>query len=242
MKTKKKEHSWPGRQGDPSSKKAVRTKPIITLRGDGLDPDYLIRRIDRNCIREKAISIRSSTRWLDTFKTPNGGLSVPFIDELGRITGHTLYRWSCDPRSLITTVVATISNRLVRFCRRHNPWHIVRGHLKALLEASAYYAFSKNSYFWDRVLHFSRNLKKRGNLIRSTRLSFSSKWDDNKRFVYSQVTFQTNWLLFRAFRPRDKSHFFNERRHSRWRKPSDVPSREIVSNCMREIAYAISQI
>jgi hypothetical protein len=32
--------------------------------------------------------------------------------------------------------------------------------------------------------------------------------DENKRFVYSQVYFQTNWLYTRALAPRDKSIWF----------------------------------
>jgi len=224
-------------------KKASGFTSTITLRGGTGDPEYKVRNLDRNCLRQKAISIRASTSWIDTYKTPNGGLGVPFIDELGRFTGHLVYRWSCDPRSLLTTTVATIADRLRKYCLRHNPKHIVKRHSKALLGAAAYYAFSKNSYFWDRVLFFSRNLEKRGMLIHRIRLKFSSKWDDCKRFVLSQVTFQTNWLLFRVYRPRDKSHFFSKSvKRTIWPTPDCSPTRLCLTNQVREIAYAISQI
>jgi len=206
------------------------------------DPPYVIKRLNRDTLRQKGVSIRSSCSWIDTFKTPNGGLDVPFIDKLGRFTGSTLYKWSCDPRSLIATVVSTISKRLVDYCRRHNKYSVIKKHLRSLLGASAYYAFTKDLRFWDRILFFCRNLQERGNLVHRLRLLFSSRWDDNKRFVYSQVIFQTDWLLFRAARPRDKSHFFKERARSRWSNPEASPSKVIVTNIVRDIAYAMSRI
>lgn len=225
---------------DSKSRKAA---PVITLSEDPGCRDYKIVNLDRNCLRQKAISIRAGTSWIDTYKTPNGGLGVPYIDKLGRFTGHLVYRWSCDPRSLVSTIVSTIANRLLRYCRRHNHARVVRRFSKTIVGAAAYYAFTKNSYFWDRVLFFSRNLEKRGTLIHRLRLYFSSKWDDNKRFVISQVIFQTNWLLFRVYRPRDKSHFFlREVRSTLWRKPVDAPPRLAVTEQIRDIAYAISRV
>jgi hypothetical protein len=235
-------HSTPGRSAS-QKKKGKGFTPIITLRGDEGDPTYRIRNLDRNTLRQKAISIRASTSWIDTFKTPNGGLGVPFFDNLGRYTGHLVYRWSCDPRSLITTAVATVADRLLKYCWRHNKRYVVKRFSKALLGAAAYYVMSKNSHFWDRVLFFCRDLQKRGSLIHRLRLFFSSKWNDNKRFVISQVIFQTNWLLFRVYRPRDKFHFFSERvKRTCWREPTSSPSRVDLTTEVREIAYAISQI
>jgi hypothetical protein len=234
-----KEHQ--SRSGKPPGKGSP-TRPVITLRDNGSGPDYNVRLLDRDCRRAKAISIKSSLRWIDTFKTPNGGLSVPFIDELGRFTGHCVYKWSCDPRSMIATVVSTIAKRLLNYCRRHNKWNIVKKHLKSMTGAAAYYAFTKDSHFWDRILFFSRDLEKRGNLIHRVRLFYSSKWSDNKRFVYSQVIYQTNWLLSRALQPRDKVHFYREVRGSPWRKPEDAPPRQIITDIVRSLAYAMSSI
>jgi hypothetical protein len=218
--------------------------PIITLRKDGCGPNYIIPNLNRDCNKAKSIEIRSSIRWIDTFKTPNGGLNVPFIDKLGRYTGNTVYKWSCDPRSLITTVTATILKRIVAYARKHNKSWIVNKRLKDLTSAAAYYAISKNSYFWDRILFFCRDLQKRGKTISSLRIFFSSKWDDHKRFVYSQVSFQTNWLLFRAAKPRDKSHFYSSKTSGRASLFTlrNSPSKVDVTNCVREIAYAISMV
>lgn len=226
----------------PKIREKTRVVPIIAYSGDGVQPIYNIRRIDRNCPRQKSVSIKSSTRWIDTWKTPNGGISVPFIDKLGRYTGQTVYRWSCDPRSLITTVVSTISKRLVSYCRRHNSKAVVNRHLKSLTGAAAYYAFTKDSHFWDRILFFCRNLQERGKLVHRLRLFHSSKWDDNKRFVYSQVIFQTNWLLSRAHGPRDKSLFFREKKRTSWSNPSCSPSRDSLTDQVRVICTQMSMI
>lgn len=214
----------------------------ITLSSNHSDPVYKVRLLDRDALRSKAINIRSSRSWIQCFNTPNGGLNVPYIDNLGRFSGHTLYKWSCDPRSLVATVTSTIARRVMVYARRHNKAYLVRRYSKSILGAAAYYAMSKNSHFWDRILYFCRNLQKCGTLIHRLRLFFSSKWDDNKRFVISQVIFQTNWLLFRAFRPRDKSLFYGKVKRTIWGDPESSPSLLNVTNCIREIAYAISSV
>jgi len=214
----------------------------ITLRGGERDPLYVVSNLNRNCPRKKAISIKSSLRWIDTFKTPNGGLYVPYIDELGRITGHVLYKWSCDPRSLVATVISTVAKRLLKYCYRHNINRIVKKHLRPIVGAAAYYVITKDSHFWDRILFFARNLEKRGTLIHRLRLFYSSKWSDHKRFVISQVTFQTHWLLSRVLQPRDKLQFYREGKRTLWRKPESAPPMIDVTNCIRSIAYALGSV
>jgi len=227
---------------NPDKKSSSRVTSIITLRGDSCDPLYFVRNLDRDCPGQRGVHIKSSLRWIDSFKTPNGGLNLPYIDKLGRFTGHTLYKWSCDPRSLIATSVATVADRIIAYARRHNKNRVVHRFSKSLLGAAAYYVFTKNSHFWDRILFFCRNLEKRGNLVHRLRLFFSSKWDDHKRFVFSQVIFQTNWLLSRALGPRDKSLFFEGRKRTIWSNPDSAPSRLRITECIREIAYAISNM
>jgi hypothetical protein len=215
--------------------------PRIVINKSGNMLPYKPRLLNRDCSNARAISIRSSTRWIDAFKTPNGGLNVPFIDDLGRFTGLSAYRWSCDPRSLIATTTSTICSRLLKYCRKHNDPKVVKKRLHDLMEASAYYAFTKNAYFWDRILFFSRNLERYKKPLRSLRIFFTSKWDDQKRFVYSHVTFQTQWLLFRALLPRDKS-LFNTFKRKTWSNPSRWPDKSLVTNCIREISYEISMV
>jgi len=216
------------------------TTPIISKGIESRGPKYKLKLLDRNCLRQKAVSIRNSVRWIDAFNTPNGGMFVPFIDQLGRFTGHSVYKWSCDPRSLIATTISTICDRLKKYALRHNKYYVVRRYLPILLRAATYYAFTKNSYFWDRILYFTRQLEGRSSSISRTTLFFLSKLDVNKRFVYSQVCFQTNWLLFRAQVPRDKSIFF--KRGKGLDNVKTFPTRLDTTNCVRDLAYAMSLI
>jgi len=239
---KRKESHFSGKLkgGSVPSKKRI-NRSIITLRGDGSEEPYVIKNLNRDTLRQKGIVVRGSSAWIDAYKTPNGGLGVPFIDKLGRFTGHLVYKWSCDPRALIATVSATIIKRLLEHCRRHNKNFVVKKHRQSLIRAATYYAFSKNSYFWDRILFFSRNLEKSGRLIHRLSLFFSSKWDDNKRFVYSHANFQAKWLLLRARRPRDKSQFFSSGK-GRPIVPMVLPDLRNISNTIRDLAYAMSMI
>jgi hypothetical protein len=222
----------------PQVPNVTKHRSIITYREDGVGPVFIPTLENRDTLHIKSCAVRSSTRWIDAYNTPNGGLNVPFIDDLGRFSGFTVCKWSCDPRSMIATVTSTISKRIVAYARRHNPWHIVKKRLRDLLAASAYYAFSKNGYFWDRVLFFSRNLERYKTPLRSLRIFFSSKWDDDKRFVYSHVIFQTKWLLFRASLPRDKSQFYSDSGGHFWSSQTiSGPSKINVTNCIRDICY-----
>jgi hypothetical protein len=151
--------------------------------------------------------VRESTRWYDMPPPIKGRFVLPFIDDQGKFTGSGLYTWYCDPRSYISTVVATISRRLEVYARRNNRYHIVRCYLNQIVRVAYYYAVTKNDYLMDRVLFFLRDLKKRGKLIHRVLLRFLSKRDENFRFVYSHVCSQAKWLLFRVSRPRDKSRF-----------------------------------
>jgi hypothetical protein len=173
-------------------------------------------------------------------KSPSGGFNVPLIDRLGRYTGSSIYKWACDPRSLIATTVSTISKRLVDYSRRHNKWYIVKKNLSRILRVSAYYAITKNAYVWDRVLFFARDLEKNGKLLHTFLLKFLSKLDDHKRFVYSHVSFQTEWLLFRAKWPRDKSLL---NRGKGWILPNgESPDIAFRTLAVRDIAIAINRI
>lgn len=187
-----------------------KTTAYFTLSKDGCGNAYVPHCLPRFPKRMRGIMVRNSDRWADTSKIPHGVYNVPFIDNLGRYTGSTLYKWFCEPSQLVATTVATIARRLSNYCLRHNKRHIVLRNMPRILRASAYYAMSKNSWFWDRILFFSRNLEKHGNRILHWTIKFVNKGDDNKRFVYGQVSSQTNWLLFRAAKPRDKSLYISK--------------------------------
>lgn len=167
--------------------------------------------------RSWGLVLRTSDRWINARQTKSE-MSLPLIDKKGKFTGSTLVRTRCTALSFIATVVATIANRLSQhISRSNNQGHRTVVRYKRLIVQSAYYyAISKNNWFLDRFLFLSRNLEKNRRAAQSLLMKFLTRLDDNKRFVYCQVSFQTNWLLFRAHRPRDKSIFFEE--SSRWRK------------------------
>jgi hypothetical protein len=192
--------------------------------------------------RVRGFQIRNSDRWADSAKIPHGAFNVPFIDNLGRFTGITLYKWYCDPRQLLASTVATIAQRLEVYCRRHNKNFVVKRNLPRILRCASYYAMTKNAWYWDRILFFSRNLEKHGKRLLHLTIKYVNKGDDNKRFVYSQVSSQTNWLLFRAKRPRDKSLFIQK--GMAW--TSRVTGKDMSSEDRRylipEIAKEISRV
>jgi hypothetical protein len=163
------------------------------------------------CQRQaRGVTLKRSKRWLVSW--PNiltTRYHLPLIDRLGRFTGESAYTLPCEPADLLSTTISTIFSRLKRYAAHHNKREIVGKRLRDILRASTYYALSKNSYYMDRILFFLRNLEKNGKLIHRITLYYLSKGDADKRFVYSQVSYNTNWLIFRACRPRDKSPFLH---------------------------------
>lgn len=155
--------------------------------------------------RIRGAKIRNSKRWISGISQPVTAMDFPFIDRLGRYTGSTLFKWSCDPRSFVASVVSTILNRLINRARHYNDMRLVDCNSARLVRAAFYYAISKNSYFWDRILFFVKNLKENGKLIQTFVSRHILRTDAHKRFVYGHACNQAQWLLFRAERPRDKS-------------------------------------
>lgn len=193
------------RKGNPRKHKPnVDRRGIITLCEDP-PSEYVPKNFSGFAPRIRGAKIRNSKRWIDGCSGPNTALDFPYIDMLGRFTGSTLFRWSCDPRSFIASVVATITDRIKNRALYYNDMRLVTRHSDKLVRAAYYYAVSRNSYFWDRILFFVKNLKENGNLISRFVLRWNLRTDANKRFVYSHVCNQTKWLLFRVERPRDKS-------------------------------------
>lgn len=178
---------------------------VIALSEDNLGSEYIPMSYSGFAPRIRGAKIRNSKRWIAGTAQPLTGLSFPYIDKLGRFTGTTLFKWSCDPRSFIASVVSTITHRIVNRALQYNSMDVVLRSTDKIVRAAFYYAISKNSYFWDRVLFFTKDLEKNGNLLHKFVLKWVLRTDVHKRFVYGHVCNQTKWLLFRAERPRDKS-------------------------------------
>jgi len=177
---------------------------VVALSGDA-SPEYQPLSFSGFSPRVRGAKIRNSKRWIHGTTQPLTGLSFPYIDRLGRFTGTSLFRWSCDPRSYVASVISTIANRAFHRAVYYNGMKLALRSSERIIRAAFYYATSKNIYFWDRILFFLKNLKENGNLMSRFVLKWVLKTDENKRFVYSHVCSQTQWLLFRVERPRDKS-------------------------------------
>jgi len=194
------------RKGKGQAKKTYASRPeVITLSHDPGLKLYSPESIEPDCPRKRAIKIRNSKRWYTSLPTPRVGWQIPYIDRLGRFSGKVAYLWDTDPRCVVASVTSTILSRLFRHCLRHNKYGEVNKKRSLLARVSSYYSLTKNNYMWDRILFLTKDLVRNGTLIHKLFLKFLSKTDGNKRFVISRVCFQTQWLLFRAERPRDKS-------------------------------------
>jgi hypothetical protein len=162
--------------------------------------------LDKNQRQVRGLNLRRSKRWMLSLPgVKPEPYHLPHFDRLGRYTGTSKYTLACEPPDVLSISVATVFGRLKRYTSAHNPVELVKPRLRDILRAAAYYVLSKNSYFMDRLLYFLRNLKSNGKLIHRTMLYYLARSDADKRFVYGQVCFQTNWLIFRAAKPRDKS-------------------------------------
>jgi len=160
----------------------------------------------------RGLNLRRSQRWCNmVFPGVGGPYELPHIDRLGRFTGASVYTLACNPADLVSITASTVFGRLKRYASAHNGSKEANRHLREILRAAVYYTLSKNSYFMDRILCFLRDLKKHGKLIHKVTLKYLAKCDADKRFVYGQACYNANWLIFRACRPRDKSHNFNDR-------------------------------
>jgi len=214
-----------------------RDRGTIALSEGGLE--YVAPKFSGFAPRIRGAKIRNSKRWIKSTAYPLTGLSFPYFDKLGKFTGTSLFEWSCDPRQFVASAVSTVASRLIHRCLHFNSMRLVERNLDRIVRVSYYYVTSKNNWFWDRILFFAKNLEENGRRFHQLLLKFLSVTDANKRFVYSHVCSQTQWLLFRAERPRDKSAI--ERRNGTLLK-GKFPSLLDVGSYLADIALAISNL
>lgn len=176
-----------------------RSGPLLEVRSLPLKPKYA-----------RTFSVRNSNRWIVGHDGDIETYNLPYIDKLGKITHHTMFEWKCDPRQYTATMLSTVSRRLQYYARRHNHKGVADRRAHDLVRASVYYCLTKNNWFWDRILYFTRNLQKNWRHIRTLTIKMLKKVDENKRFVYGQASLQANWLLFRVCKPRDKFTFWKD--------------------------------
>lgn len=181
-------------------------KPYWEIKYGKVEESFSAVTIPRTQRQVRGTDLRRSKRWLMSFPGIGGPYQLPLIDRLGRYTGASVYTLACEPADVLSSTVATVYGRLKRYAHAHNKKFVVNKYLRTILRVAAYYTISKNSYYMDRILFFLRNLEMNGKRLHPITLHYLTRCDEDKRFVYGQVCYQTNWLIFRACRPRDKLH------------------------------------
>jgi hypothetical protein len=178
---------------------------LISLDREGGGKDYEIRLLPKKRHLARGVNLLTSERWIKTPKAFKPSVKLPYIDVRGKFTGTNLYQCDLTPQGYISTVISTILRRVKFWVLRRNSISEWNKRQNILLKCSAYYAMTKNVYFWDRILALTKSLGRNWKSISSLLHSVSSKLDDHKWFVYGHVCLQTQWLTSRAVRPRDKS-------------------------------------
>lgn len=160
----------------------------------------------------KGLNMLTSLAWCKTLTGPKPVTELPYIDRYGKFTGRSSYKCSLAPQAYLSTVISTVFRRLKFWTLRRNHIKDVNIAQNILLKCSAYYALTKNVYFWNRILALTKgNLNRNRGLVASLLHSVTSKLDAHKWFVYGHVCLQTQWLTSRAVRPRDKSATKNDK-------------------------------
>jgi hypothetical protein len=185
---------------------------FVRLDSEGGGVPMEVRNLPKNKSRVKAIHVLTSRSWIDTPRSANSEVYLPFIDKVGKTTGTVLYRADISPQGYISTVISTIFRRLKFWVLRNHKIHEWNIRQNLLLKCCAYYAIYKNVYFWDRILALTKtSISRTWRTISSLLHSVSSKLDEHKWFVYGHVCLQTQWLTHRALRPRDKSAYLSSK-------------------------------
>lgn len=192
----------------------------------------------------RAVSVKEGN-WLgmkNDFKKP---FHIPYIDRRGKFSGCTLYRSSLTSQSYLSTLIGTVSRRLIQWSRSHQGKlkHKVYRNLETLIaRISALYVLTKNSYMMDRCLVLLKNLEKNQSAIRGLLAFYVSKLDENKGFIYSQASKYAHWLTSRASRPRDKSRDQYNYFLGKVGVSNLAQRAEWIESCVYAVASAASQI
>lgn len=159
---------------------------------------------------------------------------IPLIDKRGFITGSVAHRTMMKPSSFVSTLTSTISQRALEWVLRHNgkDWKHARRHKDLIVRYSYLYAVTKSKWLWDRFLFLSKNIVENRKVLHGIHRKFLKRQDDYIRFVHNQCTFQSNWLLFRAKRPRDKSSESRYFRHNTLAKAFMLGGKDCIERAL----------
>jgi len=168
-------------------------------------PDFLCHS-NSDAVTHPGFEYKVSSRWFahSNLEKPRK-YALPFIEHCGRISNSTQYYWKTKPSSIVATLIATVYKRLLTTMYRRIKFKAFKLQ-NLLLRCSAYYVFTKNDYFWNRLLAVLRLGRGAKSVARNLLFYFESKLDDSTRFVLRQAwSNQANWLKSRAERPRAQS-------------------------------------
>jgi predicted transcriptional regulator len=153
------------------------------------------------------ISMKSkmATRWYpcDYEFTFSSVLPIRYIDPRGYITRHVFAYWNTDFRSILTTTIATVFDRLVRRFKRLRSEQFVFRHWIKLVAIATIYSFVEKDHIINRSIF----------LLKTSRFPdlkyFLSdclrRMDSYTRFVSCQALKQADWLSSRSRKTARKS-------------------------------------
>jgi len=175
---------------------------------------HVPKRVKEKTPRCPSMIFKVSTSWIPDYNTAcRRVIPIPFVNQVGKISPHTVCEWRCHPLQAVASMSATVFKRIQRMVlKRHGP-KFAFAISQLLFEVSVAYVVSLNDWIIDRVLGVLRT-KRKLKIVRSLLNVFITKLDADQRFVLRQACSQAHWLTSRSKRPRDKSRM----------KCNDLPS------------------
>lgn len=119
-----------------------------------------------------------------------------YIDPNGWITRKVFAYWETDHRVIITSMISTIFNRLVRRFQNARSKRFVFQHIHELVALATIYGISWKDHIFNRSIYLLLNNKFRDMKFFLT--DQVKKFDNNTRFVCCQALKQANWLSSRS--------------------------------------------
>jgi len=156
------------------------------------------------------MSVRTSTRWFDDVRSKRMHTPIPYVSNSGKISGSTLCFWTAYPEQICASLTSTVYSRIRKIVGKRHSFKYAGRCRETLFSAAAYYACTRDDWFFDRFLGILRRKHRRSahNLLKYALCTL----DDDKRFVINQICDQISWLSFRSRGPcdpqrRDKSWY-----------------------------------
>jgi len=143
-------------------------------------------------------NIKRSLRWYSLFNKylVNGVYPLPYIDKFGYVSRVLIGYWNTDFRSILTSMISTIFNRLIRRFQMLRNNKFCFDHWREMVACATIYAMNQNRHTLNRGTY----LLKTGR-FRDLKFFLSNciqRFDNNTRFVCCQALKQADWLSSRS--------------------------------------------